>query len=63
MNTLAHAPFPDSERAAWIAALEALKVAEAEVLRARRALNEALVAYIGPDASYKDLCTAFAAVV
>ena len=45
MNTLAYVPDP-AERAAWIAALEALKAAEAEVRRARGALNEALVAYI-----------------
>ena len=62
MNTLAHVPDP-AERAAWLAALEALKVAEAEVLRARQALNEALVAYIQAGARDDAPCNPPAAVV
>lgn len=63
MNTLAHVPDP-AERAAWLAALEALKVAEAEVHRlARGALNEALVAYIQAGARDDAPCNPPAAVV
>ena len=58
MNT----PDP-AERAAWLAALETLEVAEAEVLRARGALNEALVAYIQAGAREDAPCNPSAAVV
>ena len=62
MITLANAADP-AERAAWLAALEALKVAEAEVRRARVALNEALVAYIQAGARDDAPCNPPAAVV
>ena len=62
MITLANAADP-TERAAWLAALEALKVAEAEVRRARGALNEALVAYIQAGARDVAPCNPPAAVV
>ena len=62
MITLANAADP-TERAAWLAALEALKVAEAEVRRARGALNEALVAYIQAGALDDAPCNPPAAVV
>lgn len=45
MNT-PHNPRASAAGDAWLAALEALKAAEAEVLRARGALNAALVAYL-----------------
>ena len=56
----AHAP---AERATWLDALEALKAAEAEVRRARGALNEALVAYIQAGAREDAPCNPPAAVV
>ena len=62
MNTLARVPDP-AERATWLAALEALKVAEAEVLRTRWALNEALVAYIQAGARDDAPCNPPTAVV
>ena len=62
MITLANAADP-TERAAWLAAHEALKLAEAEVRRARGALNEALVAYIQAGARDDAPCNPPAAVV
>ena len=55
----AHAP---AERTTWLAALETLKAAEAEVRRARGALNEALVAYIQAGARDDAPCNPPAAV-
>ena len=62
MITPSFAPAPP-ERATWLDALDALLAAEAEVLRARRTLNEALVAYIQAGARDDAPCNPPTAVV